>query len=244
MTSTATAAKLRERPITFTTDMVKAILDGRKTQTRRIIKEAPEAATALRLNSIGRYLESYLSELREWVPVVGPHGCETMVRCPKGIPGDHLWVKETYGFGWQSGHGWYSAIPVTGKEKQPEKIFYKADPKWDKWDENKGQLQWRNVRFMPRFASRLTLEITNVRVERLQQISEADAIAEGVRQLRDGSGTFAGREGPGKLVTPWLTAKEAFADGWDAINARRGFAWSSDVWVWVIEFKKIDSRAA
>ena len=98
---------------------------------------------------------------------------------------------------------------------------------------------WRTPIFMPRWASRIPLEITNVRVERLQEIGEADAIAEGVRELRDGSGTYAGREGPRNLVTPWETAKEAFADGWDSINAKRGYPWSSNVWVWVIEFKKL-----
>lgn len=234
MSATATATKVKERPITFTTEMVKAILDGRKTQTRRIIKEAPEAATALRLNSIGRYLESYLAELREWVPVVGPHGCETMVRCPKGIPGDHLWVKETYGFGWQSGHGFYSAIPVTGKEKQPEKIFYKADPKWDKWGENKGQLQWRNVRFMPRFASRITLEIINVRVERLQEIHRRDAQAEGVK-CRHCSGYSDNSHG--------CVCVDLFWAGWDSINAKRGYSWESNPWVWVIEFRRIEVSA-
>lgn len=85
----------------------------------------------------------------------------------------------------------------------------------------------------------LTLEVNSIRVERLQEISEADAIAEGVRELRDGSGTYAGREGPRNLVTPWLTAKEAFADLWDTINAKRGYSWESNPWVWVIEFKKV-----
>jgi len=71
---------------------------------------------------------------------------------------------------------------------------------------------------MPRWASRLTLEVTAVKVERLQEISEDDARAEGIRQLRDGSGTWAGREGPGSLVTPWLSAREAFSDLWDSLH--------------------------
>lgn len=89
---------------------------------------------------------------------------------------------------------------------------------------------------MPRWASRIVLEISGVRVEQLQDISEEDAEAEGIRQMRDGSGMFVGREGPGCLVTPWPTAREAFADLWDGINGKRA-SWESNPLVWVIEFR-------
>ena len=91
----------------------------------------------------------------------------------------------------------------------------------------------------PRWASRITLVISSVRVERLQGISEADAQAEGVRQMRDASGCWVGREGPGKLVTPWPSAREAFADVWNVLNGPR--AWGANPWVWVVEFRRIES---
>lgn len=88
---------------------------------------------------------------------------------------------------------------------------------------------------MPRWASRLTLVVSVVKIERLQDISEADAIAEGIRQLRDGSGTWAGREGPGSLVTPWPTAKEAFSDLWDQLHGAG--AWGSNSEIVAIAFR-------
>lgn len=89
----------------------------------------------------------------------------------------------------------------------------------------------------PRWASRITLEVTGVRVERLQDISEAYAISEGVRQMRDGSECWVGREGPRNLVTPWPTAREAFRDLWQSINGPD--SWTVNPWVFVIEFKRI-----
>lgn len=81
----------------------------------------------------------------------------------------------------------------------------------------------------------MTLELTGVRVERLQDVSEADAMAEGVRLMRDGSGVWVGREGPDRRVTPWLTAREAFTDIWESINGSG--SWDANPWVWVLEFK-------
>jgi hypothetical protein len=144
--------------------------------------------------------------------------------CRYGKRGDHLYVREA--LRWSEGLVYNADRVAVAKEKTPG-------------DFTQTIRDFITGQFMPRWASRITLEITDIRVQRVQEISEADAIAEGVRQLRDGSGTYAGREGPGNLVTPWPTAKEAFADLWDTINLKRGFGWKQNVWCWAITFKKL-----
>ncbi len=148
--------------------------------------------------------------------------------CPYGQVGDRLWVRETL-------------IP-----KEESAANGAARGVWAYYAADNATVAGNHVIvktvpsiFMPRWASRITLEITDVRVERLQEITESDAQAEGVREMTDGSGTFVGRTGPRNLVTPWLTAKEAFADGWDTLNFKRGFGWDTNPWAWVIEFKRV-----
>jgi hypothetical protein len=221
--SAAIQQEVKEKPVIFSGPMTKAILSGTKTQTRRVIKPQPtdswmrEQVTDWSLY----YTRNRWGRLEKHLWICHPTENKEIV-CPYGKPGDQLWVRER----------WYCAGE---HECDGYPVRYEVDADLARAVSTK----WRTPIFMPRWASRITLEITNIRVQRVQEISEADAIAEGVRQLRDGSGTYAGREGPGNLVTPWPTAKEAFADGWDAINAKRGFSWSSNVWVWVLEFKKL-----
>lgn len=223
MSAIAKQIEVKERPIIFSSAMVNAILEGRKTQTRRVVKPQPLDSWMLHRNTDwSEYYQRTRFGLKKHLWIAHPTENKEIV-CPKGVPGDRLWVKETFG------------IPAAPYEKRTkELVVYRADQSPALREANK--YFWRNVRNMPRWASRIALSITNIRVERLQRISEADAIAEGVRQLRDGSRTFAGREGPGNLVTPWPTAKEAFADGWELINGKQ--SWADNPWVWVIEFKR------
>lgn len=203
---------MREMPILFSGEMVRAILSGRKTQTRRVIKPQPEIHQEYGIISDYETFEwEWRGKIKEDI------GCpaDMIKHCPYGQPGDLLWVRETWGFS--------AKLPASTKDEwawlaYPELRGYRADNHVDGYC-------WRPSIFMPRWASRITLKITNVRVERLQLISDKDAIAEGV-----------------SLSYSTGIAKEAkwhFERLWDTINAKRGYSWASNPWVWVIEFCKI-----
>lgn len=199
-----------ERPILFKPEMVKAILEGRKTQTRRIISPQPDRIRK------SPFVKSGIETV---------HGYE--IKCPYNV--DRLWVKET----WQPMVGWEdttpSKIPV-GEEiryledclSHPEKYpMINGMPYSRKYDCSK----WRPSIFMMRWMSRINLEITNVRVERVQDVTEEDATAEGCQPFSLGEGDIP------------TTAKWSFEILWNKINEPRGFGWDVNPWVWVIEFK-------
>ena len=239
---------MRERPILFSAPMVRALLSGKKTQTRRIAKIdtalGREALFAPRRNK--KYAPTFLL----------PDAADLAIEhCPYGQPGDQLWVRETWRIGAWDDHGgfWldYCDGPRKGRREcqdvgMADKL---ADQNLDdlkkrniqptiagryEWNPGASPLRWRPSIHMPRWASRTTLGITGVRVERLHDISEADAIAEGVCQMRNGSGCWVGSDGPGSLVTPWPTARDAYGDLWDQIKGQG--AWAANPWVWVVEF--------
>lgn len=254
---------MKERPILFSGAMVRAILDGRKTQTRRIVKHLgavpPDWATFAENLSQPKYdLSAWvpsglfmwseeqtpgqpLKPLRRWPcegedsPLPGPYG----IRCPYGKPGDRFWVREAWRVGkphdqtpprdilpsalqndkgvtvlYEAG-GWRSIGPA-GREEP----VYANDAPMPVWA---GKL--RPSMFMPRGMSRITLEITSVRVERLNDCSEADAEAEGIAFLRDVPD-----------VDETLTARQLYECLWDSINGAS--AWAANPWVWVIEFRR------
>ena len=219
---------MKARPILFKPDMVRAILDGRKTQTRRIVKPLagagwrPETAhgDALRLGKItsphpkkGRF---GLFMRREIHPGSGKYEHD-LVPCPCGAPGDLLWCRET----WQ-----VSEFP----DYEPPMYLYAANPS-DHSELRERGLSWRPSIHMPRHASRLTLEITDVRVERLQDISEEDARAEGIV---DGGCLNCGEPEPCACAEPAPDARDAFIHLWRSINGEE--SWTANPWVWVVEF--------
>jgi len=169
-------SQAKERPIIFKGEMVRAILDGRKTQTRRLVK--------------------------------GP--------CPYGVAGDRFWVRESL-----------TAVQP-GNHRQPPMLAYAADNVWVE----PGTTAWKKAVssiHMPRWASRITLEITNIRYEHLRDISEADAKAEGVcGQLEAVKAGFSWYDKP----------RKAFRSLWESINGKE--SWFSDPLVWVIEFKRVE----
>ena len=203
---------MKERPILFSGPMVQAILNGAKTQTRRVIKPQP---LALR------------DGLRGWKSCAGG-GYEVVWNalqmsgsqaigefCPYGKPGDQLWVRET----WR----------VNGNEHDyaaagPDKVFYRADEDWN------GDAGWRPSIFMPRWASRITLEVTGVRVECIREISEADMIAEGIDYLLKQRGV----QQPNTVYR-----RIEFVGLWDKINTVRGYGWGSNPYVWAVEFRVV-----
>ncbi len=188
--------------------MVKAILEDRKTQTRRVIK--PQAH---------HYNGDMLGQ-----PIIYPCKDEydfgdpnKPIRCPYGIPGDRLWVRET----WQTDSAYDPYSPA--QLDSGSHVLWLADGA-SKLAGQHGY--WGKIRtsiFMPRWASRITLEITNVRVQRVQEISNEDAKAEGI---------------PLRIPDHWVSHRKAFAVLWDSINFKK-CPWKSNPWVWVIEFKRV-----
>lgn len=210
---------MNERPIVFSTEMVQAILDGRKTQTRRVIKPQPINAQCGLITSDGTVLffEGTSPESR---------GCANGLHHPKfGKIGDHLWVREAWCLDIEDPY----VIPKT----QPlgVEIFYRADGEILMGDQICTSV-WKPSIFMPRWASRITLEITDIRVERVQAISADDVIAEGIPPY-----TLA----RGCLAQPPDDPRWKFIELWDSINKKRGYGWDSNPWVWVIEFKKVEA---
>lgn len=201
---------MKERPILFSGAMVRAILDGRKTQTRRILKhKIPKNAE----KEIG---EDYV--LARW-----------QIRPPYWV-GMKLWVREAFRY-CEATDGYNDFY-----------VQYRVDEKAIGWRDNAGRMnypidtRWRPSIHMPRWASRITLEVTDVRVERLHDICEEDARAEGIT---DGGCLVCGEHEPCGCTNPTPDARDSFINLWDSINAQRGYSWSSDPCVWVVAFKKI-----
>jgi hypothetical protein len=211
---------VKERPILFSGPMVLALLDGRKTQTRRLV------------GARGFHAFEGDEDNDGWpLAPVERTGCLARLPATYGAPGDRLWVRET----------WYDNAPsMTLQERTREPdgsirgVEYRATHDCASFEDgcpcnpdgDGKRSEWRPSIFMPRWASRLTLEVTSVRVEPLQSISERDACAEGM-----GS----------PLTRDCKTPK--FAALWDAINGERA-PWASNPWVWVIEFRRLAGCSA
>ena len=228
----------KELPILFSGEMVNAVLEGRKTQTRRVVKTTGEAAKHTRnpLPASGRLIyknggawdDSALRTV-------------AIAKCPYGKIGDGLWVRET----------WQAISPDENFHPMEEcEIIYRAT------DYHPGYCAseyaevmnlkhnspiydmdivypWRPSIYMPRWASRITLEITDIRVERVQDITEQDAIAEGA--FPSGSwGHLSEKEVSAMKLGSYRCA---FANIWNSINEKRGFGWDANPWTWAITFK-------
>lgn len=225
---------MRERPILFSAPMVRAILAGRKTQTRRVVKpygtreivNLHEAHPDLGYSGRNDDPASFgYSNLDDGAPADLATWAEAL--CPYGQSGDRLWVRECFAAWWITATGERSGV-----------MGYRADvhdPDWDGCGQEDPwwlDAKWEPSIHMPRWASRILLEITGVRVERLQNISEADAIAEGITHFGDG-GIVSDDDGRHYGAT----AREAYAHFWEAINGRG--SWDANSWVWVVEFQRL-----
>jgi hypothetical protein len=193
---------MKERPMLFSGPMVQAILrdENPKTQTRRIVKPQPhEGWSVWQDESNGQWVQSGYGEAGD-----------DMLHCPHGALGDRLWVRETWAR--------YNI------DQESHQIAYRATEPAD-WPADG---QWRPSIHMPRWASRIDLEIIGVRVERLQEISEADACAEGAIQALCTGYPYH---------NPPSTYRNGFSQIWESINGSE--SWAENPWVWVIEFKRI-----
>lgn len=197
---------MEERPILFKGEMVRAILSGQKTQTRRVVNPSPDL-------------------IHCGIPFINGHGQggpgtkDRFIRCPYGQPGDRLWVRETIELRTLPGNSFLSPVyradgshVMDGAHKASNHEFMKR--------------RVHSSIHMPRWACRIVLEIVSVRVERLNDISEADAGAEGIdfmRRFQDFDET--------------ITAKDCFEVLWESINGPE--SWQANPWVWVVEFKRV-----
>lgn len=201
---------LKTRPILFSGAMVRAILSGSKTQTRRVVKPCKKYLPELSI--VEEFVHGPVDEV--WTAfrkdAEGDNEPLGGIVCPFGQEGCKLWVRET--------HAIVDSAPYADGQSD-ETALYKAD-----WKEGI-QPRWRPSIHMPRWASRITLEVASVRVERLQEISETDAVAEGVKTLP---------------APQWRsTWRDTYCELWEQINGPG--SWQSNSWVWVVEFKRVEA---
>jgi len=196
--------------------MARAILEGRKTMTRRVIKPQPVA-----LGDEGRRT-SYSWRGGIYALQFYPDRSDILDRCPYGQPGDRLWVREAWLYD-DYMHDMTEGVPDLPGGAYSHRLVYRASN--PDYPMTIGSERWHPSIHMPRWASRILLEIASVRVERVQDISDTDAEREGV-----------GGNDPGGM----LSFREHFRELWDSINAKRGYGWDTNPWVWVVEFKKVD----
>jgi hypothetical protein len=209
---------MSEIGILFSGPMVRAILEDRKTQTRRVMKPQPPESTTWDQES-GLF-------------VIDGSCLGIMRSCPYGAPGDTLWVRETFALESCCSVDWYEPPFKDGRPlkvtddpddgrfwEQPHYRATDPTPELAYEDDERGEptCKWRPSIFMPRWASRITLTLTDVRVQRVQDISEADAIAEG--------------------MTIGLAVWE-YHELWDDLNAKRGYSWDANPWVWALSFRR------
>jgi hypothetical protein len=224
---------VKERPILFSAPMVRALLTGTKTQTRRLVRSMPGNRGAPVGEEVKYWRRGEEDPLR-WV------GCDGFtighLYCPYGEPGDRLWVRETWFDDFDRAPGEANEMNVdTFDDGSVDGIEYRASHDCASFEAgcpcnpngDGKRSAWRPSIFMPRWASRITLEVTNVRVERLQDIAEADAAAEGVDPDFGNAHTIAGRD-----------YRRSFERLWDEINATRA-TWASNPWVWAVTFRRL-----
>ena len=211
---------MKERPILFSAPMVRALLDGSKTQTRRGIARLSGfgVITQFDVADTPDYDWHFRNKMRLWNDITHARLLEC---CPYGSPGDRLWVRETF-----QGPMWFGDDEPVDSHT-PKYCHYKADgdgtPEYMDADDNL-VCRWMPSIHMPRWASRITLEITGVRVERLHDISDDDSLAEGIYPTK--TGLYSG------------SPRAAYEELWESINGPG--SWATNPFIWVIEFRRVE----
>jgi len=235
--------QVKERPILFSAPMVRAILAGTKTQTRRVVKTgrfpqsewtilpSPDGQSAIRSSRDGIVFNTDCG-----MPAKSMQ--DKSILCPYGVPGDRLWVREAWCLAARKKFDqyrdreqvWPSTMRrphVKSRWNGAHNAIYRADG--EHIASNGVKEIWTPSIFMPRWASRLLLEITDVRVQRVRDISESDAKAEGCDYSNEG---WRGEYGPG------FSRVAAYRDLWNDINGKK-YPWNSNPWVWCLTFKVV-----
>lgn len=246
-----------EHPTLFSGAMVRALLDDSKTKTRRVVTD---------MNTVGNWKPSQCDMTRAWVdPGPSPAGNpgpylkahvtandnEIVDRLyPRYAVGDRLWVRETWtadfgqSFSDNDGAWWHEMPKSLRTERAVAMLHFAADDSryhnpripdvgveanrsdWEPSDIDREGMRWQPSIFMPRWASRITLELTAVGVERVQSISHEDVFAEGIERTNSSSVGIA---------------RERYQRLWDSLNAKRGYGWDVNPWVWVLTFRRVNS---
>lgn len=225
---------MTERPILFSGAMVRAILEGRKTVTRRVVKPAPHGDLKWNQQILGKHVTNWTDDLR-------------LYECPYGQPGDRLWVRESLRYDPEYGH-FFAAGGRHGETVYLCSLF--DDKESQTGYSYDGLLPERSVPsiHLHRRYSRILLEVTDARVERLQDISEEQALAEGLARVTKDGALFKhgiperdGLPGTADSAWPWqeweADPRKAFAKLWTGINGTE--SWDANPWVWVVEFKRV-----
>lgn len=214
-------ANHKERPILFSTPMVQALLEGRKTQTRRVVKYPAEEYLLAGL--LTDYSVRFIPE-----PAFN-HLPYKYVKCPYGKPGDLLWVRESFCF---NRFDWKDLLARGSKAG----ISFKAD----QLSKNK-LLKWKPSIHMPKAAARIWLRVTEVRVERLQEITEADAKAEGVENIMGThySPAYANYSETANDCPYFINPRHSFNSLWQSIHGPE--SWQANPWVWVVSFEVVST---
>lgn len=208
---------MSEKPILFSAPMVRAILAGMKTQTRRVVKPQPSA------DLLADYAEIRATRGSDRTDAQMLSDC---LPCPYGEPGTKLWVREAWAIVPRTAYRCSEGVQQTLRpDDDHDAAIYRAG-----WDRSNGGFRWRPSIHMPRWASRITLEVTGVRVERLCDISEADAMAEGAEPYP--LPVHPDREG--------LRHVDGFRNLWESINGLD--SWMVNPWVWVISFNRLEEN--
>lgn len=236
---------MKERPILFSAPMVRSILEGRKTQTRRAVKPEPRYEDGQWV----RRTKTRTSALRD------NHGPWKLIEddCTYGVPGDRLWVRETWAQVWDC-----PALPCCESsesfDENHRRVAYRStEPdalndyacSFDCDHDEPGCAPWKPSIHMPRWASRITLEVTGVRVERLHDISEFDAMSEGIEGTEAPNGDSVWRDyvyGQEFDNSEWFCdPRRSFFSLWTTINGLESH--KANPWVWVIEFKRLAAKS-
>lgn len=227
---------MTDRPILLNTAMVRAVLAGQKTQTRQPIKDGPEwrdggrwtwTASSTDRKAEGCFNYSYPDPNGNTYADRGPEKTVFSKRCPMGLAGDRLWVRETWDWrDWQSGQDGKIRIAYAADGEQVDRI---APPDWNPTIYNAER--WRPSIHMPRWACRLVLPLVSIRVERVQDISEADVWAEGIT-------VPLAAEVSGKNWADIPTLHDAWREVWVSIYGQS--SWDANHWVWVAEWEEAE----
>ncbi len=228
--------KVKERPILFNAEMVKRILDGRKTQTRRLVKPQPKPSTvhpeckpSLGIDYLGRLNVTWITPTSK--PDHFYRDFDFPINCPYGKSGDRLWVRET----WAVGKGYEGLSPRDVPKESFIKIWYLADgPKPDWAGRTRVSIH------MPRYFSRINLAVGKTSVEQIQEITWKDSISEGIYGPLCGHNFDEYWKNYTSYRDEFVSPIDSFHTLWDSIHSNDGFDWHSNPFVWVVEFKLLD----